>query len=112
MTRRPPAKSLRLDDWPPHDLAAWARAVARPGRLTPPGPAARLAEATRDMMIHIYGAYLTWLDERGELDPSVCPEARVTYERLTDFFTDLRQRCSDNTVFNNRNMFNTSRPLS
>ncbi len=84
--------------WPPADRAAW-RAGLRPGNpFEPGGIASRWSPATRRKTALGYGRFLFWLKERGELDETIAPAARITRERLAAYLDELRSTNRGHTI--------------
>jgi integrase/recombinase XerD len=77
-------------EWPSRDRAAWAAAFIPGDPLAPSGLASQWASVSCRLIENGYGRWITWLDERGELDPLAAPEARITHERVKAFAADLR----------------------
>jgi site-specific recombinase XerD len=85
-------------DWPAADRASWDAGL-RPGDLLDEaGPAAGWSAATRSKTAKGYGAWLSWLDERCLLDPSLHAADRVTRERVQLYLADLGARRAAHTV--------------
>jgi hypothetical protein len=77
-------------EWPANDQAAWAAAL-RPGHpFEPGGLAARWAPISCRMIENGYGRWLTWLAERGQLDPDLPPAFRVNRANVAAYVADLR----------------------
>ena len=96
--------SLPVDAWPRCDYEAW-QATRRPGGpLEQGGAAARLGSETLASMQRLYGQFLNWLSERGDLNPQEGPAARMTHDRFVNFLAERRTAVSANTVFNNLRM--------
>ena len=55
-------------------------------------------------MRRLYGQFLNWLHERGDLNPQEGPAERVTHERFVCFLAERRMSVSSNTLFNNLRM--------
>jgi integrase len=64
------------------------------------GLATRWSAATRRKTACGYGRFLFWLLERGELDVTADPAARITHERLTSYLEDLRSANRGHTIHN------------
>jgi hypothetical protein len=75
-------------EWPSRDRAAWAAAFIPGDPLAPSGLASQWASVSCRLIENGYGRWITWLDERGELDPLAAPEARITHERVKAFAAD------------------------
>jgi len=81
-----------------HDRAVWAAALVPGDPFAPGGLASRWAPVSCRLIENGYGRWITWLDERGELDPLATPEARITKERLKAYAADLSARTSAYSV--------------
>ena len=93
-------KCVPIALWPPADRAAWEAAM-RPGDpFEEAGIATRWSAATRRKTACGYGRFLFWLLERGELDVTADPAARITHERLTSYLEDLRSANRGHTIHN------------
>jgi integrase/recombinase XerD len=96
-----PARRLRpIVEWPEADQAAWAVAMRAGNPFEPGGLAALWAPATRRKTSNGYGRWIVWLDERGDLDTTAAPAARVTRERVLAYQADLRTMYSPHGVHN------------
>lgn len=96
--------ALPIHAWPQRDREAWEAARHPGGPLDPGGPAARLGSETLTSMRRLYGQFLNWLHERGDLNPQEGPAERVTHERFVCFLAERRMSVSSNTLFNNLRM--------
>jgi integrase/recombinase XerD len=82
-------RCMPVGEWPAIDQAAWAAAL-RPGKpLEPGGLAARWAPTSCRKIESGYGRWLTWLAERGQLDPALPPGARVNRDNVAAYVADL-----------------------
>jgi integrase len=77
--------SLKLSAWPEADQQAWAEACRPRNGLKRGGAAAPLAAITRKDLERRYGYFLTYLEERGELDPSAEAGAKITPEAVEGY---------------------------
>jgi hypothetical protein len=91
---------MPVDDWPIADQTLWQAAKSARGQpLSTHSYVRSLRDATIGKAARGYGRWLTFLDQRGELDPHVRPSTRVTPERLNAYFAELLdQGCADHTV--------------
>jgi integrase len=62
------------------------------------GIASRWSAATRRKTAAGYGRFLHWLRERGELDETADPAARITRERLAAYLDELRRTNRGHTI--------------
>ena len=93
-------KCVPIALWPPADRAAWEAAMRRRDPFEDAGLATRWSAATRRKTACGYGRFLFWLLERGELDVTADPAARITHERLTSYLEDLRSANRGHTIHN------------
>lgn len=91
-------RSIKPADWPQKDRAAWAAAHHRGSLLDDDGLAASWAVATSDIIARGYGAYLAFLTETGDLDPTMSPAERITRPRIEAYVAYLRERNHSSTV--------------
>ena len=85
--------------WPQRDRAAWDAAIRQAGLLDDPGLAAHWRPETRRWLIAAYGRYLTFLAERGWLDPTAEPSDRLTPDRLRAYLNELSPQIAPATLF-------------
>jgi integrase len=81
--------SLKLADWPLADRDAWPNACRPRQGLKRGGAAAPLAPITRKDLERRYGYFLTYLNERGELDPSAEAAAQITPEAVEGYLAHV-----------------------
>ena len=91
-------RSIKPADWPQKDRAAWTTAHRRGSLLDDDGLAASWAVATSDIIARGYGAYLAFLTETSDLDPTMSPAERVTRPRIEAYVACLRERNHSSTV--------------
>jgi site-specific recombinase XerD len=85
-------RSLPVSEWPDADRQAW-EAACRPGiRLKPGGSADYLAEVSREDFARRYGAFLEFLQRRGNLDLNAAAAAQVTPSNVEPYITELNGR--------------------
>jgi site-specific recombinase XerD len=93
-------RSLPIQEWPEADRQAW-EAACRPGiRLRPGGSATYLAEVSREDFARRYGAFLGFLQRRGNLDLNAAAAAQVTPSNVESYITELNARVRSVTVWN------------
>jgi site-specific recombinase XerD len=93
-------RSLPVSEWPDADRQAW-EAACRPGiRLKPGGSADYLAEVSREDFARRYGAFLEFLQRRGNLDLNAAAAAQVTPSNVEPYITELKARVRSVTVWN------------
>jgi integrase len=93
-------RSLLIEEWPDADRQAW-EAACRPGiRLKPGGSASYLAEVSREDFAGRYGAFLGFLQRRGNLDLNAAAAAQVTPSNVEPYITELNARVRPLTVWN------------
>jgi integrase len=90
--------SLKLADWPLADQQALANACRPRQGLKRGGAAAPLAQITRKDLERRYGYFLTYLEERGELDLSAKAAAQITPEAVEGYLVHVRPLWSSVTV--------------
>jgi integrase len=100
MARRRWSKCLPIDLWPIADRTAWQAALELGDAFDPGGAASRWSPATRRKTASGYGAYLFWLQRRGEFDPNMAPGMRVTRERVARYLEGLRDANRGHTLHN------------
>lgn len=91
--RKDPARrSLKLEEWPPVDRAAWNRARA-PGDVLEPGSgglASHWRSKSAESFEQSYGRFLGFLDRGGLLYESTAPAARLSPALLSRHLDELR----------------------
>ena len=92
------SKCLPIRLWPPADRAAWEAAMRPSDPFESGGIASRWSAATQRKTAAGYGRYLYWLRERGELDETADPAARITRERLAAYLDELRRTNRGHTI--------------
>ena len=90
--------SLKLADWPLADQQALANACRPKQGLKRGGAAAPLAPITRKDLERRYGYFLTYLDERGELDRSAAAAAQITPEAVEGYLAHVEPLWSPVTI--------------
>src|SRR3954468_13128821 len=90
--------SLKLADWPLADRDAWPNACRPRQGLKRGGAAAPLAPITRKDLERRYGYFLTYLKERGELDPSAEAAAQITPEAVEGYLAHVEPLWSPVTI--------------
>ena len=90
--------SLKLADWPLADQQALANACRPKQGLKRGGAAAPLAPITRKDLERRYGYFLTYLDERGELDRSAEAAAQITPEAVEGYLAHVEPLWSPVTI--------------
>jgi integrase/recombinase XerD len=93
-------RSLPVAEWPEADRQAWSDACKPGSRLRSGGAAAYLAEVSRDDFARRYGAFLGFLQRKGELDPCAASAALVTPTNVERYLAALTSRVSSVTVWN------------
>jgi integrase len=97
--RNPPSqKALPLPDWPRTDREAWAAAQETAGVLYDGGVASHLKAYTRLDLTRRYAYFLSFLAQRGRLDPQGFAAASVTQENILDYVRYLEPRVSSVTL--------------
>jgi len=92
------SKCLPIRLWPSADQAAWEAAIHPTDPFESGGIASRWSRATKRKTASGYGRYLYWLRERGELDETANPAARITRERLAAYLDELRKTNRGHTI--------------
>jgi hypothetical protein len=93
-------RSLPVAEWPDSDRQAWSEACKPGSRLKPGGAASYLAEVSRDDFARRYGAFLGFLQRKGQLNRGAAPAAQVTPRNVERYLDDLTSRVSSVTVWN------------
>ena len=90
---------MTVAEWPDADRLAWLDGL-RPASLlaAAPRPAARWRDSTRQLIEVGYGRWLSWLRDKGLLDPGTTPGGRATEEQVTAYWTDLAATVGDYTT--------------
>ena len=97
--RNPPCqKALSLPDWPKTDREAWTAAQETAGVLYDGGVASHLKAYTRLDLTRRYAYFLSFLAQRGRLDPQGFAAASVTQENILDYVRYLEPRVSSVTL--------------
>jgi hypothetical protein len=92
------SKCLPIRLWPSADQAAWEAAIHPNDPFESEGIAMCWSLATKRKTAAGYGRYLCWLGERGELDETADPTARITRERLAAYLDELRRTNRGHTI--------------
>jgi len=87
-----------VDQWPEADRIGWDLALTPGDPFTPGGLGAGWADATRRQTASGYGRWLSWLDDKGMLEPSLAPAARATRERASAYVKEMQATLSPFTV--------------
>ena len=87
-----------VEYWPEPDQAAWRKALQEIDPFGSGTPAAEWSERSRTKTARGYGRWLSWLSEKGQLDPHQTPDDRVTPPRVRNYVADLARSDSDFTV--------------
>src|SRR5215207_1740000 len=90
--------SLRLSEWPAADQQAWADACRPREGLKRGGAAAPLAAITRKDLERRYGYFLTYLEEKGGLDPSAAAAVQTTPEAVESYLAYVEPAWSSVTI--------------
>ncbi len=93
-----PRKHLAYANWPERDRRAWEALFVEGDLFDDRGAACHWRPTTRRSNATHYARWLTWLEDKGALDPSVSPADRVSEERITAFGRDLMSRKTPRTV--------------
>ncbi|MEP7172324.1 MAG: site-specific integrase [Aestuariivirga sp.] len=93
-------RSLKPDEWPMADQAAWAEVRRLPGRLTCGGSASHLSVTTLNDLARRYGLFLEQVSRAlGKLDPTGSPAGLVTRGAVETYVAELKLRVSTVTVY-------------
>jgi hypothetical protein len=90
--------SLRLSEWPQADQQAWVEACRPRLGLKRGGAAAPLALITRTDLERRYGYFLTYLQEKCELDLSASAGAQITPEAVEGYLTYVDPQWRTTTI--------------
>jgi integrase len=90
--------SLRLSDWPQADQQAWAEACRPRQSLKRGGAAAPLAAITRNDLERRYGYFLTYRQEKRELDLSASAGAQITPEAVEGYLVHVEPQWRSTTI--------------
>jgi integrase len=93
-------RSLPVEEWPEADRRAWEDACRPGSRLKPGGRASYLAPVSRDDFAKRYGAFLGFLQRRGQLERHAAAASQVTAANVEAYITDLSGRVRSTTVWN------------
>jgi integrase/recombinase XerD len=93
-----PRKCLPMEAWPQNDRELWQRATKAGRRLLDISVAATWRPRTIATVAEAYAYALAWLQQRDQLDPTVAPELRWSYERLEAYAHDLSVRVRPATM--------------
>jgi integrase len=96
--RTPPRRCLPLECWPLPDREAWEAAHRRGGLLDEEGLAVNWAAVTSRLIASGYGRFLSFLEEKGGLDPKEQPSSRITPSRVEAYVAELRLQNHSSTV--------------
>jgi len=92
--------SLRVEEWPEANRRAWEDACRPGSRLKPGGCASYLAPVSRDDFAKRYGAFLGFLQRRGQLERHAAAAGQVTAANVEAYITDLSGRVRSTTIWN------------
>lgn len=83
-------KTLPFDEWPAMDQKAW-KAATEGDFLSPEGGGAGSTwrPSTRRLVATQYGRWLSWLHERGALEPAGAIAGRVTKARIGEYLDEM-----------------------
>jgi integrase len=93
-------RSLPVEEWPEADRRAWEDACRPGSRLKPGGCASYLAPVSRDDFAKRYGAFLGFLQYRGQLEHHAAAAGQVTAANVEAYITDLSGRVRSTTIWN------------
>jgi integrase/recombinase XerD len=88
----------RVEEWPGVDQALWREAVQEADPFGPGTPGGEWSERSRAKTARGYGRWLSWLSEKGQLDPEQAPGDRVTALAVRAYVADLASINGDFTV--------------
>ena len=95
----PDRRSMPVSDWPEADREIWKAALVPGDLLDEGGARARYAEASNLMVPAGYGFWLTWLSQRGLLDPEGSPAERIQPETVAAWVAEMQHRpLASNTI--------------
>jgi integrase len=96
----PERRCLPVEEWPPADQEAWARALEPGDVLEGAGAAAQWSNKTRRTVVAAYGRWLGFLELRGGLDRTCAPSARIAESPLRAYVSQLQAQVQPITVRN------------
>ncbi len=92
-------RSLRADQWPAADRAAWKEACRPSVRLKRGGAASHLKPVVQNDLACRYGYFLDCLCRSGRSDTKAAAAAQVTPDNVAAYVTELKSRVSSVTVY-------------
>ena len=95
---RAPQIRLPLADWPEEDRIGWNAAIRTGDPFDECGPAAHLADRTREDINYRYGCFLGFLKTRSPDLLALAPSERLSPSLIAQYVTLRRQSCSERSV--------------
>jgi integrase/recombinase XerD len=91
-------RCLPIASWPEEDRLAWEAGTRRAGLFEEKKAGADWSLRSRQKTARGYGRWLCWMMEKGLLDPTLPPGARVTKPVVADYVATLSASCAPHTV--------------
>jgi integrase/recombinase XerD len=91
-------RCLPIASWPEGDRLAWEAGTRSTGLFEEKNAGADWSLRSRQKTARGYGRWLCWMMEKGLLDPTLAPGARVTRPLVADYVATLSISCAPYTV--------------
>lgn len=85
-----PIRCWKFTEWPDLDQQTWIAGCAPASLFEGPRPGAAWREATRTGVMKGYGRWLCFLARTGQLEPDTPPLARVSENRVLEYWAEMR----------------------
>src|SRR5437016_5391963 len=96
--RRTPQKQVPFKAWPEEDRNRWTAAFKAGDPFDDCGPAAHLADRTRQGLYYRYGCFLGFLMAQHPDVLALPPTERLMPSNMAQYVASRRQSCSERTV--------------
>ena len=96
--RRAPQIEIPFEAWPEEDRIRWNAAFKAGDPFDECGPAAHLAERTRQDLYYRYGCFLGFVTTEHPYLLALAPADRLSPSLISQYVTVRRQSCSERTV--------------
>ena len=96
--RRAPQIQIPFEAWPEEDRIRWNAAFKAGDPFDECGPAAHLAERTRQDLYYRYGCFLGFVTTEHPYLLALAPADRLSPSLISQYVTVRRQSCSERTV--------------
>jgi hypothetical protein len=91
-------RCLPIVAWPEQDRLAWEAGTRPAGLFEKKGAGAEWSPRSQIKTAKGYGRWLCWLEQKGLLDRTLMPSARVTKPLIADYVEMLSATCAPYTV--------------